>query len=226
MKVLSIIVPTFNEQACIEATLIALQPLRASGHEVIVVDGGSGDETCQRAQPLVDQLIHAERGRARQMNAGAQIASGQVLLFLHADTVLPDYADMIVGMGLLMSKRQWGRFNVRLSGSHPLLRVVEAMMNWRSWLTGIATGDQAMFMLRDAYHTLAGFPDMPLMEDIEMSNRLQKRFGSPLCLSNRVVTSSRRWEEKGIVRTILLMWRLRFEYWLGVDPAILKQRYD
>jgi len=226
MTLLSIIIPSFNEQACIETTLTALQPLREAGHEVILADGGSVDATCQRAAPLVDRIIHTPRGRAQQMNAGAQVANGQVLLFLHADTVLPDYADMMVGVGLLTHGRQWGRFNVRLSGQPFLLRVVENMMNLRSRLTGIATGDQAIFMQRAAYQALGGFPDIPLMEDIEMSSRLKKRFGRPVCLSKRVVTSSRRWEEHGIVRTVLLMWQLRFEYWLGVDPTILKQRYD
>lgn len=225
---ISIIVPVLNEATAIVSTLSSLQPLRAAGHEVIVVDGGSHDATLALATPWADQVIRAERGRARQMNAGADLACHEVLLFLHVDTQLPDNADQLIIEGLRNSGRhppQWGRFDVQLSGKHFLLRIIEHSMNQRSRLTGIATGDQAMFICRDLFQRVGGFPDIPLMEDITLS-RLLKRHTLPLCLRQRVITSSRRWEQRGIVRTMLLMWRLRLAYALGADPQRLAQLYE
>jgi len=223
-RLLSIIIPTLNEASTIAHTLQALQPLRSRDHEIIVVDGGSIDGTQALAAPLADHVLSASRGRAAQMNAGAAVANGQVLLFLHADTVLPDHADVMVLMNLVARNRGWGRFDVRLSGQPLLLRVVERMMNLRSRLTGIATGDQAIFMTRQFYDSVQGFPNISLMEDITISSHL-KRLSRPICLRQRVITSSRRWEENGIVRTILLMWWLRFAYFIGVDPDTLKKQY-
>ncbi len=222
---LSIIIPALNEAAGIAATLEPLQLLRACGHEVIVVDGGSSDGTVELAAPLCDQVLTAERGRARQMNAGARAAGGEVLLFLHADTLLPSDADRLILEGLARSGRGWGRFDVRLSGRHSLLRLTAWLMSGRSRLTGIATGDQAIFVQRDRFEAVGGFPDIPLMEDLALSRALRRR-GRPLCLRQRVTTSSRRWEERGIVRTILLMWRLRLAYYLGADPHELAQHYE
>jgi rSAM/selenodomain-associated transferase 2 len=219
---LSIILPALNEASDIVATLTALQPLRAAGHELIVVDGGSVDATALLASVDADQVINSARGRARQMNAGAAAASGDGLLFLHADTRLPAQADSLIQKAL--QDRLWGRFDVKISGRPALLRVVAGMMNRRSRLTGIATGDQAMFMTRAAFDAAGGFPDQPLMEDIELSKRL-KRLGPPACLRQQVVTSGRRWERYGVWRTILLMWRLRFDYWRGVPVERLAARY-
>lgn len=221
---LSIIIPVLNEAAQIAATLAPLQLLRAQGHEVIVVDGGSGDGTMECAQTLCDQLLNAPRGRARQMNAGALVAQGHVLWFLHADTLASATAADALVMALSQPRREWGRFDVRLSGSHLLLRVIENLMNLRSRCTGIATGDQGIFVCRYLFERLGGFPDIPLMEDIALS-RLLKRQGAPACLRERLVTSSRRWEQHGVVRTIILMWRLRFAYWCGVSPDHLAVRY-
>jgi len=221
---LSIIVPTLDEAPGIATTLAALRPLRDAGHEVIVVDGGSRDASEAIARPLADCVIASPPGRARQMNAGACTAHGELLLFLHADTRLPAGAERMILEGLHASGKGWGRFDVRLSGGHPLLRVVESMMNWRSRLTGIATGDQAIFIRRDWFKAAKGFPDIPLMEDIALSCTLKRR-GPPLCLGAPVVTSSRRWEEQGIISTILLMWYLRLLFFLGVDPARLVTRY-
>lgn len=221
---LSIVIPALNEAAGIRATLQPLQPLRARGHEVVVVDGGSADGTPALAASLADRVIASERGRARQQNAGAAAASRDVLLFLHADTRLPEEADGRVLDGLRAAGVGWGRFDVRLSGAHPMLRVVERMMNARSRLTGIATGDQAIFVRRDWFARAGGFPEIPLMEDVALSATLRK-VGPPLCLRARVVTSSRRWEERGVWRTIALMWRLRMEFALGADPACLAERY-
>jgi rSAM/selenodomain-associated transferase 2 len=223
-QVISIIIPALNEAEGIAACLTPLQSLRSAGHEVILVDGGSEDGTVALAGPLADRVIRAPRGRASQMNAGACIARGKVLLFLHADTRLPAEADRLMVEGIGRGGRGWGRFDVRLSGQHSLLRVVEGMMNFRSRLTGIATGDQAIFVRRSWFDSIGGFPDIPLMEDIELSRRL-KRLGPPLCLQPRVNTSSRRWEEHGILRTILLMWRLRLAFSLGASPARLVRRY-
>ena len=221
---LSIIIPVLNEAASLEGSLQPLQGLRAAGHEVIVVDGGSRDGTRDVAAPLADRLIEAPPGRARQMNAGAGSAGGEVLIFLHADTFLPVGAERSI-VAALERGRQWGRFDVRLSGRHPLLRVVERMMNGRSCLTGIATGDQAVFLTRAAWERAGGFPEIALMEDIALSRTLKRCCGRPACLRTPVVTSSRRWERNGVVRTILLMWRLRLAYFFGADPEALAKAY-
>ncbi len=221
---LTIVIPALDEAAVVEDTLARLQPLRGRGHEVILVDGGSRDGTPRLAVPLVDRLLHAPRGRARQMNAGAACARGDVLLFLHADTELPRDADARVAVALGSPAAVWGRFDVHLSGRHPLLRVVERSMNLRSRLSGIATGDQAIFVRRDAFRSVGGFPDLPLMEDIAFSRTL-KSLARPVCVAAPAVTSSRRWEGQGVLRTILLMWRLRLGYALGIDPGRLARGY-
>jgi rSAM/selenodomain-associated transferase 2 len=222
---LSIISPCLDEQEGIAATLATLAPLRARGAEVIVADGGSRDDTVARATPLADLVIAAPRGRARQMNAGAMRARGEILLFLHADSLLPDAADLLIVDGLKRLRRGWGRFDVAIAGRHPLLRVVERLINLRSRLTGIATGDQAIFVTRSLFTAAGEYPDIALMEDVALSKRL-KRFGPPLCLNHRLTTSGRRWEKRGVLRTIVLMWRLRLAYWFGADPAKLAVRYD
>ncbi|MFP4607592.1 MAG: TIGR04283 family arsenosugar biosynthesis glycosyltransferase [Thiohalospira sp.] len=224
---LTVIVPALNEAAGIAGTLEPLQAWRERGAEVLVVDGGSDDGTPERAAPWADRVLAGPRGRARQMNAGAEAARAPVLLFLHADTRPPADGDRLLLAGLARSGRRWGRFDVRLSGAdrHRLLRVVGALMNARSRLTGIATGDQGLFVERAAFAAVGGFPEQPLMEDIALSAALKARCGRPLCLRARVRTSSRRWEDNGVVRTILLMWGLRLRYWLGADPAVLAARY-
>ena len=224
MSKLSIIIPVLNEGEAIAAALDALAVLRALGAEVIVVDGGSRDATIQRARPRADRVILAPRGRALQMNAGAEKAAGDVLLFLHADTNLPADTDRVVLSGLERSGRAWGRFDVKIEGPSPLLRVIAWLMNIRSRLTGIATGDQAMFVRRAAFQAAGGFPAIPLMEDIALCKRL-KRVSRPLCLRERVTSSGRRWETHGVFHTMLLMWRLRLAYFFGADPKKLAQRY-
>ncbi|HEV3049970.1 MAG TPA: TIGR04283 family arsenosugar biosynthesis glycosyltransferase [Longimicrobium sp.] len=221
---ITIIIPTLNEGAGIEAALRPLQPLRERGHQVIVVDGSSRDDTVPIARRLADWVATCAPGRAWQQYLGTTFAGGDVFLFLHADTRLPPDADRLILDGLNASGRGWGRFDVRLSGRHPLLRVVERMMNLRSRMTGIATGDQAIFVRRDWFQRVRGFPKIPLMEDVALSKKL-RRLGPPLCLRQPVITSSRRWEQRGIVRTIVLMWRLRAAYALGADPARLAERY-
>lgn len=223
MLKISLIVPALNEATQIVATLTPLQSLRAAGHEIILADGGSDDDTTALANPLVDQVINAPRGRARQMNAGAAVARGEVLLFLHADTQLPANATALIEDALIA--KHWGRFNVRLSGRAPMLRVVEFMMNWRSRLSGICTGDQAIFIKRDGFTQLDGYSDMPLMEDIDFSRRSKQAFGHPACILSPLQTSSRRWEQGGIWRTIVLMWRLRLAYFLGTSPEQLARQY-
>ena len=212
-------VPVLNEAAGIRAALEALAPLRARGHEVIVSDGGSEDATADLARPLCDRLIVAPRGRALQMNAGAREAGGEVLVFLHADTALPPDAAEAVAQS--MKHHVWGRFDVEIEGRHPMLKVVAWSMNLRSRLTGIATGDQAIFVRRDAF---AGFPGIPLMEDVAFSKAMKRR-GAPACLRSRVRTSGRRWESRGVLRSVFLMWRLRLAYALGADPARLAEKY-
>ncbi len=224
LKQLSIIIPTLDEAEGITATLESLGELRRRGHEVIVVDGGSGDGTAALAAALADRVLAASANRAGQMNAGAQAAAGDVLLFLHADSRLPDAADRLVLQGLAAGGAAWGRFDVRIAGAHPILRVVETMMNLRSRLTHICTGDQGMFVRRDAFDAVEGYPDQPLMEDIAISARLRRR-SAPLCLRERCLTSARRWESRGVLRTILLMWWLRLLYALGAAPARLARCY-
>lgn len=222
---LSIIVPCLNEAQGIAGTLAALAPLRARGAEVVVVDGGSTDDTAGRAAALADLVISSPRGRASQMNAGAARARGEILLFLHADTLLPDGADVLIVEGLKRTRRSWGRFDVAIDSRHPLLRLVEQLMNLRSRLTGIATGDQAIFVTRSLFTAVGGYPEIALMEDIALSKRL-KDYGPPLCLRHRLTASARRWEKHGVLRTIVLMWSLRLAYRLGVDPAKLAVRYN
>ena len=224
MTSLSIVVPVLDEAEGIVATLASLAPLRARGAELIVVDGGSRDATVARAQALADRVMEGPRGRARQMNAGAAVARGPTLLFLHADTRLPEDADRLIASALGVAPLAWGRFDVAIEGHSRMLPVVAAMMNLRSRLSGIATGDQAMFMTRAALEAAGGFPDQPLMEDIERSARL-KRLSTPVCLRERVLTSGRRWEQRGVWRTIVLMWRLRLLYALGVRADRLAPWY-
>ncbi|MCG6658129.1 glycosyltransferase family 2 protein [Halomonas campisalis] len=220
---LSIVVPTLNESDTIDALMHHLLALWGCGVEIVVVDGGSRDDTVARAAPIASRLIHSEPGRARQMNAGARASRGEHLLFLHADTRLPRRADRLVARALAGS-RCWGRFNVRLEGRHPLLPLIAFAMNRRSRLTGIATGDQALFMTRRAFEAVGGFPVQPLMEDIEMSRRL-KRLSAPACLGARVTSSGRRWDQAGAWATIRLMWRLRFRYWRGEAAEVLAREY-
>jgi rSAM/selenodomain-associated transferase 2 len=216
---LSIIVPTLNEAAGIRAALEALAPLRARGHEVIVVDGGSDDGTPQLAAKLCDRLLWAPRGRAVQMNAGARVATGEALVFLHADTRLPPQADALIAEALRGSL--WGRFDVEIDGRHRLLHLVARAMSLRSRLTGIATGDQAIFVQRAWF---AGFPQIALMEDVAFSAAMKRR-GAPACLRSRVLTSGRRWEARGVLRTVALMWWLRLLFFLGARPDDLARLY-
>ena len=223
---LSIIIPALNEAEGLPSLLGHLASLCDS--EVIVVDGGSVDDSRQAASRAGAQVIRSERGRARQMNAGAAVAQGDILLFLHADTTLPPSAkqaiETAVRHGGRANKYAWGRFDVCIAGRSFMLRVIARLMNWRSRLTGIATGDQAMFMTRLAFESAGGFPDQPLMEDIEMSRRLLA-LSRPICLTDRVITSGRRWEAHGVWKTIWLMWRLRWAYWRGADTAELARWY-
>jgi rSAM/selenodomain-associated transferase 2 len=221
---ISIVIPVLDEAGGIVAALTALAPLRQRGVELVVVDGGSRDATVALARPLCDQLISAPRSRARQMNAGAAAARGDVLLFLHADTSLPPGAERIVTEAVRTSGRVWGRFDVTIAGDHPLFPLVAGMMNLRSRATGIATGDQAIFCTRLAFAAAGGYPDIALMEDIAFSRRL-KRVGTPLALGDRVLTSGRRWRKHGVIPTILLMWCLRLAFFLGVSPDRLAKCY-
>jgi rSAM/selenodomain-associated transferase 2 len=213
---LSVVVPVLDEAARIRDALEALAPLRARGHEVILVDGGSSDGTAEVAAGLCDRVVNASRGRALQMNAGARAATGDMLLFLHADTRLPAAAEILV-----FGAPIWGRFDVRIEGRHPLLKVVAWAMNLRSRLTGIATGDQAIFVRRAAF---PGFPEIALLEDVAFS-AMMKRRARPACLRAKVLTSGRRWESRGVLRTIFLMWRLRLMYFFGARPDDLARLY-
>jgi rSAM/selenodomain-associated transferase 2 len=221
--VLGIVMPVLDEAGTLAPRLRALQALRRRGVQLVVVDGGSQDGTPAIAREHADLVLSAPRGRAAQMNAGAAACPAEVLLFLHADTALPDQADALVRRAA-RDPSAWGRFDVRIDSPRRALRLVEHMMNLRSRWTGIATGDQAMFVRRELFDQVGGFPDQPLMEDIALS-RLLKRHARPVCLRQRVSTSARRWERHGVWRTVLLMWRLRLAYFLGADPRQLAIRY-
>lgn len=216
---LSVVIPVLNEASEIGACLRSLAPLRGRGHEVIVADGGSDDGTPEVARALCDRVIVAPRGRASQMNAGARQSRGDAVLFLHADTRLPPAADELIVKSL--GTHSWGRFDVEIDSRRFLLKVVASAMNLRSRLTGIATGDQAIFVRRDVFD---GFPEIALMEDIAFSKAMKRR-GAPACLRARVATSARRWERRGVLRTIALMWRLRLLYFFGASPDDLARLY-
>lgn len=221
---ISLIIPTRNEASLIEDTLKGLQTLRRQGHEILLVDGESSDSTRELASAWVDQVLIQAPGRAIQMNAGAAAARGDILWFIHADTQINPASGQKI-LDAIEAGYLWGRFDVRLSGTALPLRLIEKMMNFRSCLTGIATGDQGIFVRRDEFRVLGGYATVPLMEDIELSQRLRRR-GRPACLHHPVLhTSSRRWETRGIIRTIVLMWFLRFAYWLGAPAQWLVRWY-
>ncbi len=224
MKI-SIIIPARNEAENIGSLLQSLQMFRKNGHELILVDGYSEDKTASIADPLVDKLIKTPSSRALQMNVGAGEATGDILWFLHADSIVPEQADKLIISAVTMETFTWGRFDIRLSGRQYLFRLVEASMNLRSRLTGIATGDQGVFVSRGLFYKVGGFPEQCLMEDIALSKHL-KKYQAPICLHEKLETSSRRWEQRGIIRTILLMWRLRLAYFLGVPADKLALHYD
>ncbi len=224
---LSVIIPVLNEACQLEALLQSLQPLRRQGGELIVVDGGSCDQSLSIAQTCADQTLVAKQGRALQMNAGAAVARGNVLLFLHADTRLPGSAIRDIDNArqyCLSPALFWGRFDVQISNRRWIYQIIESMMNLRSRLTAIATGDQAIFIDTTLFHQLGGYPEIELMEDIALCRILRKQ-ASPVCLSARVQTSSRRWEQYGVVKTVLLMWKLRLLYRIGISPSLLVKMY-
>lgn len=221
---ISIIIPVLNERETLCRHLPWLQPLRGEEHEIVLVDGGSTDGGPEEVADLVDQSITSPPGRARQMNAGATAARGDILLFLHIDTVLPENAAERILQALQTPDTVWGRFDVRLSGGRPVFRRIERMINRRSRWSGIATGDQAIFVRRGTFEEVGGYPDIPLMEDVALSRAL-RRLARPCCLPGPVITSSRRWERKGVVRTVLLMWWIRLLYRLGVSTERLHRLY-
>ncbi len=222
---LSIVLPVLNEAEQLPRALECLRSSREHGSEVIIVDGGSEDGTPLVATRAGARLVSSPKGRARQMNAGARIATGDILLFLHVDTLLPESADRLIEGALGNRRYVWGRFDVDIQGRPWMLRVIALMMNWRSRISGIATGDQAIFVDRNAFESVGGFPDQPLMEDVELSKRL-RALSPPACLRARVITSGRRWENRGVWRTIVLMWRLRWAYWRGVPASALADLYE
>jgi rSAM/selenodomain-associated transferase 2 len=219
----SIIIPTLNEEKTIEGCLSALQSLR-NECEIIIADGDSIDNTRILAAPLADKVIISVKSRAKQMNNGARHATGDILIFLHADTCLPENALQMIQQEIGING-QWGRFDIQLSGNHFMLSVIAQMMNWRSRLTGIATGDQVIFVTRLAFEKAGQYPEINLMEDIALCKAL-KKIRSPICLKDKVISSGRRWERNGIYKTILLMWSIRLRYYFGADPQTLAFLYN
>lgn len=224
---LSIIIPCLNEEKNITKTLSQLQGMRQRGHEIILSDGGSHDTTIQLSEPLVDKCVSSSTGRARQMNTGASHASGDILCFLHADTLgISDIDKNILSILTSQKKSHWGFFQIKLSSPYWPYRIIECCINGRSCISKIATGDQGIFIYKTVFEKLNGYSDMPLMEDIELSKRL-KKISSPICIKHhKLITSSRRWEKHGILQTILLMWRLRFRYFMGTPSEVLAKEYN
>ena len=224
MQTISIIIPTFNESHSIKNTLNSLMPLVQEGHELIIVDGGSNDDTVSICKHYTDNVFIAPKGRSSQMNSGAKKASKDTLVFLHADTILPTHAGSLITNALSQSNNKWGHFQVRFNGSRPILRVIEFLMNTRSCITGIVTGDQTIFIRKTLFEKINGYRDIPLMEDIEISKSL-KKYSKPICMKTSVLTSSRRWETNGYIKTIVLMWKLRLFYFFGVPADKLVKLY-
>lgn len=219
---ISIVIPVLNEAGQLAVKLQALQQHRERC-QLLLIDGGSSDASPAIAAPLVDEVLHSQRGRAKQMNCGAAQAEADVLLFLHADTQLPDDAVGLI-MHAIADGYQWGRFDVVFDNPRPVFKLIAFMMNQRSRLTSIATGDQCLFVTRQAFLTVGGFPEIALMEDIAISTQLKKH-GKPCCLKAKVITSARRWQQHGVFKIILLMWRIRLAYFFGADPDDLAIRY-
>ncbi|MDH5436192.1 MAG: TIGR04283 family arsenosugar biosynthesis glycosyltransferase [Gammaproteobacteria bacterium] len=219
---ISVIIPTLNECKHIAQTLLCLQVMRQHGNEVILVDAGSDDNTVEVATPLCDLVIITKRGRAHQMQAGINKSCGDVLWFLHGDTIVSENTYFLIQQAL--NKHLWGRFNVTINSQYKFLRLVAFMMNLRSCITGVCTGDQGIFVKKEIYTQVGGFPIIPLMEDIALSKKL-KRLGRPACIKTSINTSGRRWESHGVIKTILLMWLLRMLYFFGKNPVSLKKYY-
>lgn len=221
---ISIIIPTLNEATALSQHLPELQSYRQRGHEIILVDGGSHDQSLNAARPLVDRIIQTVKGRSHQMNEGADVAKNDILLFLHADTGLPELADNLVLQTLASEQSLWGRFNVRFSSNKIMFKVIAALMNLRSALSGIATGDQAIFVKKRTFEDVGLFDRIPLMEDVALCKKLLK-LARPCCLKETVKTSSRRWEKNGVWKTVFLMWRIRLAYFFGAKPEKLADQY-
>jgi rSAM/selenodomain-associated transferase 2 len=224
MKI-SIIIPVLNEENNIGHLLEKLLPAEQNGHEILVVDGGSQDQTISICKRLGVNVFTSACGRAEQMQAGVRMAHGDVFWFLHADTDLlysvNDYLDDIRSV----TSAGWGRFNIALSNDKFIYKVIGYAINLRSRISGIATGDQGIFINRELFQYIGGFRQQPLMEDIQISRDLLRR-GRPAVIKRILMTSARRWERRGVLRTILLMWWLRLLYFMGVSPVTLRQYYD
>lgn len=221
---LTIIIPVLNDLNSLQVLLPAIQPWRAQGHEILIVDGGSVDGSMTYARSLADRVLMTGTGRGRQMNLGAENAKHDYLLFLHADTRPPVEAASLVQKALANENKYWGRFDVSLDAPGVMYTVIAFMMNLRSRLSGVATGDQGIFVRSSAFHAIGGYASIPLMEDVALSKSLRRR-SWPVCLSARLVTSARRWQDQGVLRTILLMWKLRLAYFLGANPETLVKAY-
>ena len=229
----TVIIPTLNEADVIETTLRLTAGLGFDA--ILVVDGGSTDGTrvlveavaARTGEPVSSpiQLLSTSAGRARQLNAGAAAATSDVLVFLHADSHLPADAGQLMQQALADPNVVGGRFDIRFDRPSVWGQIISTFMNARSRITRISTGDQAMFVRRQVFERLGGFSDIPIMEDVEFSTRL-KRTGRTVAIDRHVTTSFRRWEGQGPLRTVLLMWALRFLYWIGVSPRRIARLYQ
>ena len=224
MLKLSIIVPVLNEAQFLSRQHNLFKSLLREGHEIIIVDGGSEDKSVLIARSVDCETFITKASRGYQLHFGAMKSKNDTLLFMHADTLLPESATALISNVLTRSKKHWGRFDVSFNNSNLIFSIIAWFMNKRSCLTGVVTGDHAIFVNRDIYIRSGGFEDIPIMEDIEISKRL-KKFSMPICLHDKVITSSRKWEAQGIIRTILKMWILRLLYFCGIPPRKLERLY-
>ena len=224
MQSFSIIVPVLNEEVFLTRYLNVFRRFLNDGHEIIIIDGGSSDNSARLTQELGCKVLISKPSRGLQQHVGALQSENEILLFLHADTNLPNDAFSLIHQALKSSNKSWGRFDVSFSNSSLIYKIIAWMMNKRSCLTGIVTGDHIIFTTRSSYFKSGGFADIPIMEDIDISKRL-KLISKPICLKHKVVTSSRKWEQQGVSKTIIKMWCLRTLFFFGVSSKRLARLY-
>ena len=217
----SVVIPALNDAPHLARLLADLRT--GPQLELVVVDGGSDDDTFAVAEAQADVAVRARRGRAEQLRVGVAKAKHPWLWLLHADTRTPPPLASAFAAHLPASPG-WGWCDVRLDGGGWPLRVIETAMNWRSALTSVTTGDQGIFAHRSLLAAVGGIPRQSLMEDVELCRRL-RRLAAPRRFRQAITTSSRRWERDGVARTVVLMWALRLRYFLGADPEALAKRY-
>ncbi len=219
---IAIVIPVRNEAAMLPQALQRLKALQGVD-EIVFVDGESSDGSAALIQAAGFICLLSTAGRAKQMNMGTAQTKSEIILYLHVDTAISSshISDIKKTYNQAFA---YGRFDVSLSNKRLTYRIISFFINLRSCLSKVATGDQGIFVRRTMFEAVGGYPEIPLMEDIALTKALRRK-GKVLCLRNKLETSSRRWEQHGVMRTVWLMWKLRFLYWLGVSPEKLAGMY-